>query len=262
MESHTVKKTILFITAYKDINRNSWRHFKRSNDEYFRNFKLLADNIDYKLIVYVEDNIKQSLIHNHKFKDNIIFYNLNDVDTFFKKYNDINTNIINSNEYKKYLSKKFTNVPERFCAEYNSITNSKINFITHSKKLHNDYDFYAWIDFGCCRNNINCINNNIKLHLLEKKIYFHVFDIPNVENKIDDYRMLTDAYEYFDGSQFIIHTSLVEPFEILLENKIKEWQRKNVTDDDQSLTLQVYYNNSDLFQLIKNNTWFSLYANL
>jgi hypothetical protein len=97
---------------------------------------------------------------------------------------------------------------------------------------------------------------------LEKKIYFHVFDIPNVENKIDDYRMLTDAYEYFDGSQFIIHTSLVEPFEILLENKIKEWQRKNVTDDDQSLTLQVYYNNSDLFQLIKNNTWFSLYANL
>ena len=65
---------IIFITAYKDIGRNTWSNFNRSNAEYFNNFILLCNNIKYTLLVYIENNIREQLLMEYSFNlDNIIF---------------------------------------------------------------------------------------------------------------------------------------------------------------------------------------------
>ena len=48
----------------------------------------------------------------------------------------------------------------------------------------------------------------------------------------------------------------------MYENKIQEWQEKYISDDDQNLVLQLYYDNSELFHIIYNNKWFSLFYSL
>ena len=79
------------------------------------------------------------------------------------------------------------------------------------------------------------------------------------KEKIDVNTMLWSYNIYLKGSQFIVHTSLVNIFEKLYENKLVEWSKFIVCDDDQTLVLQIYYDNRGLFQLIQDNEWFSLF---
>jgi hypothetical protein len=71
--------------------------------------------------------------------------------------------------------------------------------------------------------------------------------------------MLTSFDIYLTGGAYIIHTSLVSAFEELYDNKIKEWQEMCISDDDQNLVLQLYFDRPELFHLIQNNNWFSFY---
>ena len=49
---------ILFITSFKDIGRSNWTSHKRTNEEYFNYFLNITNNINYKLIVYLDEEIK------------------------------------------------------------------------------------------------------------------------------------------------------------------------------------------------------------
>ena len=70
---------IIFTTAFKDIQRSKWNDFQRTNANYYNDFYKLAENIHYKLIVYIETD-------EPKINDNIIFVKINEVDTFYDKY--------------------------------------------------------------------------------------------------------------------------------------------------------------------------------
>jgi hypothetical protein len=74
--------------------------------------------------------------------------------------------------------------------------------------------------------------------------------------------MLASDTVYFDGSAFIVHNELVNLFHDLWENKIIEFQENNVTDDDQNLVLQIFFDNPELFNIIHNKEWFKLYKSL
>lgn len=250
---------ILFVTAFKDINRSKYSHYTRTNDTYFYYFFNLVNNIKYKLVVYVENYIRDILLSKYEFKDNIIFMDLNKVDTFYKRYNEINKIIIASKFYQNKIPKSRKTNPEHCHAEYNSITNSKSNFLRDAKKNNSNYEFYAWVDFGCIRNS-SSMPPSIDFTLLPKQITFHCFQKPL--NKRHEYDILTTWDIYFDGSQIIIHTSLIEIFDSLCNEKLKKWCEIIVTDDDQSLVLQIYYDHPELFNLIINDRWYSLLSSL
>jgi hypothetical protein len=259
--SNNTNSDILFITAYKDINRKTWNNYNRTNDEYFKCFLALIEKIEYTLIVYVEDDILQNLItltSNIIDKPNIIFKNLKHVDTFFNKYVNEDKQIMSSDIYQNKIPNDRKINPEHIYSEYNFINHSKINFVRHSKQLYPNYLFYSWIDFGYIRDEIS-IPKNINVSTLPEKIIYHCINIPNLNERIDANTMLRVNDIYLTGSSYIIHNSLVEKFEELYELKIKEWQSKYITDDDQNLVLQLYYDNPDLFYLIQNYKWFSLY---
>ena len=62
------------------------------------------------------------------------------------------------------------------------------------------------------------------------------------------------------GSIFIIYTELVELYEKKYEEILNNWQKNYIVDDDQSVVLQLYFNNKELFYLIYNEKWFELFS--
>ena len=105
---------IIFVTAFKDINRTNWEHYNRSTELYIDYFYTLSDNIKYKLIVYLETDIKNIVVKNKTFNENIIFEDLNNVKTFLNKFIEKDNKIIESEIYKNKVPDYRKKSPEAF----------------------------------------------------------------------------------------------------------------------------------------------------
>ena len=253
--------SIIFTTSFKDINRSNWNIYERSNNMYYNHFYKLAENIPYKLIVYLEQNIMEEITKNKIFNDNIIFIDMNNVDTFYNKYTEKDKLIIESEDYKKKIPQHRKINPEHLYSEYNMINHSKICFVKHTKNIFPNYEYYAWIDFGTFNNDISNIPKNINFNLLKPVITYGLLEnLPNIS--IDPNYMLTSDKIYFQGSTFIVYNTYVNLFHDLWERKIIEFQENNITDDDQNLVLQIYFDNPELFNTIYTKEWFKLYKYL
>lgn len=252
------KNTIIFTTAFKDIGRKDWHIIPRSNERYIQDFLNLANNINYKLIVYVEDNM-YNILQTYNLKSNIILINSNSVNTFFDMYIENERHMITSHEYKRKIPKDREDAPEHWCAEYNMVNHSKINYLVNTKKLFPNYEYYSWIDFGCIRNTINDVPKDIDFNKLDEKICYMTLKTPT--HFIDANEILISHDVYFAGSQNVIHYNLVNITEYLWKTKLEEWKTRIICDEDQDLVLQLYFDNPDLFKLYPSNTWFSLFSN-
>ena len=249
---------ILFITAFKDIRRDLWGVVPRSKYDYIRDFIPLAETLTYNLVVYVEDDVYETLQAYH-FPSNIFLIKSKEVsNTFFDRYLESEREIMYSDQYKSKIPGDRKGAPEHLYPEYTLINHTKINYVVDAKKRYPTYEYYSWLDFGAARINIHDVPKNICFERLQPKRTYLVLNYPPQERvKEDD--MLKSHTIYFPGGQFIVHTSLVETFETLLENKLLEWREKWVCDDDQNLILQLYFDNPELFHLCQRNEWLSLF---
>lgn len=253
--------TIIFTTAFKDIKRCKWDYYQRTNDTYYEDFYKLAENIKYKLVVYLEPDIKQQIIKNKNFNDNIIFMDMNNVNTFYNKYLKKDKYIIESEKYNKKIPYHRINNPEHKYSEYNMINHSKINFIKNTKNIFSGYEYYAWIDFGNLNRDIENIPKNIDFDLLVPKITYNCLNY-HTYMRPDPNEMLSSDIIYFDGSSFIVHNTYVNLFHDLWEKKIIEFQEKYISDDDQNLVLQIYFDHPELFNNIYSHEFYKLYKSL
>lgn len=252
---------ILFVTAYKDIGRDKWLSIPRTTQSYCDAFYKYASRIKYNIIVFVDENIKKFLETNYKIASNIHFHDISMYNSFYNKYINVENQIINSNVYKKKIPLDRQGCPEHLYAEYNLINHSKINYVSHAKKLFKDYRYYSWIDFGLRLPEDSNIYNKINIAKIPPKIiYQHVssnlplhkmYVLPKKEDMTNPENMLSSSSIYFAGSIFIIHTDLVFEYEILYDLKLREFQSKNIVDDDQSVVLQIYLDNNEIFSMHK-----------
>jgi hypothetical protein len=252
-----MNRDIIFVTAFKDIDRKNWKNFRCSNDTYFNHFYRLAKNIKYLLIVYLEPYFINKM-KGIKFNNNIIFKNINEVDSFYNKYIELDNKIIDSDEYKSKIPPHRKNNPEHCQYGYNLINHSKICFVKHTKKYYPNYKFYSWIDFGTYNKSVENIPKRLNLNLISEKITYNCLNqIP--EKKIDPNIMLKSDMIYFTGGSFIVYFKYVDILYNLMINKIIELHKQNITDDDQNLVLQIYFDRPDLFDIKYSNDWFGLY---
>ncbi len=253
-----IRDTIIFTTAFKDIGRDKWHVIPRTNERYIQDFLNLANNIDYKLIVYVEQNM-YNIIQEYKLKSNIILINSSTVNTFFDQYIDNERQMINSKEYRAKIPSDREGAPEHWSAEYNMVNHSKINYLVNTKKLYPNYEYYSWLDFGCIRNTIDDVPKHIDFNKLDEKICYMTLKTPTITINAND--MLKSHDVYLAGSQNVIHHNLVNITEYLWKSKLDEWKQDIICDEDQGLILQLYFDNPQLFNLYPSNKWFSLFSN-
>ena len=132
------------------------------------------------------------------------------------------------------------------------------NFVKHTKKYYPNYKFYSWIDFGTYNKSVENIPKRLNLNLISEKITYNCLNqIP--EKKIDPNIMLKSDMIYFTGGSFIVYFKYVDILYNLMINKIIELHKQNITDDDQNLVLQIYFDRPDLFDIKYSNDWFGLY---
>ena len=73
--------------------------------------------------------------------------------------------------------------------------------------------------------------------------------------------MLSSFDIYLTGSMFIIDKNIIEDYESLYEKMLLRWYDNYICDDDQSLVLQLYFKHTDLFDVMQDNDWYSLFRN-
>ena len=252
--------SILFVTAYKDIRRHNWEITPRSVNTYIDSFNRLAQNINYRLVVFLDhndSNVINRIDKNIIEKNNVSIIDLNLVNTFYNKYIHIENQIINSQEYKDKIPSDRKGAPEHIYAEYDLVNHSKINYVTYCKNIYRSYKYYSWIDFGI--KDINNIPTNINFSKLTDKITYLSLKTPS--NHLSSNEMLKTHDIYIAGSQFIVHHDLVDKFEKIYEEQLIEWHEQNICDDDQNCVYQIYFKYTNLFELIFDNNWFTLFSN-
>jgi hypothetical protein len=249
---------ILFVTAYKDIDRRKWANYSRSTDDYLALFFRLADIIEYPMVVFLEADLLEKLAK-YRFKGGITFEPLEKVATFYSEFLSQDAEIMASAEYRAKVPECRRTHPEHLYSEYNLINHSKPCFLREAKKMHPEYAFYSWIDFGFVRN-VENIPKNLDLGKVprDKIIYQTIAAIPS--ERLDPVSMLASYDVYLTGCAFIVGSALVEIFEDLYRGKIVEMHSKGVTDDDQSFVLQLYYDRPEIFCVYYHPEWCKLYG--
>ena len=262
---------ILFVTAFKDLGRDAWTCYPRTNATYFKCFNDLAQNIPHTLLVFVEDAVRDELHRLYDFKPNVVFMRLEEVATFYNTRLDIESTIIASDEYRSKVRRDRLVLPEHCKAGYNLINHSKINFVAKARQLFPSCSFYSWIDFGFCNDgDVSRVNVKVDVRALPpRKIIYQLYNnVPSShpphrsDNRISPEEMLREDTIYFIGSSYIIPNDMVVEFESTYEKKIIELESRNIVDDDQNVMLQIYYDNPDIFWTFQSYAWFSFYKML
>ena len=264
---------ILFVSAFYDINRNDWEKYGRSVDNYFKSFFILAKFIKYDLVVFIENKYlklyanKLKSLKSKSSEGRLIIRNLDEIKNklFLKKYQKIESSIINSKIYKSYLSEKTKNKPEHIYYQYNLINHDKVNFVNIAKNEFEGYKFYSWIDFGFAKdrdnNDIERIPKNLNFDYIpnDKILYQSLTKKITYVNAIQN---LKSNDVHVQGTFWIVPNKLVEIYQEMYENELLNFHKKNIVDDDQNLVFQLIFKNPNKFILYYNKHFFSLYKNI
>ena len=248
--------SILFVSAFKDIGRGDWFLFNRTTDQYINWFLHVATKIEYPCIVFVEESVKIKL-NQHKLSPHVIILDMNSVSTFYTRFLEKETHIIKSKQFLEKIPFYRQVYPETQSAEYNLVNHSKINYVRHAKQLYPHYDFYSWIDFGMFRDSTMIPKNLSIKEFPPSKIIFQSVKSPS--QRISALDMLSSDDIYITGPSYVLPHSLVETYESLYEKKLLELHKQSIVDDDQSIVLQLFYDQPQLFHLYQDTTWFKLF---
>lgn len=250
-----IKNTeLMLVTAFKDLKREEWGVHKRSKEEYIQYFHLLVSSTEYPICLFIESSFE---VYLKEIPSHVYIHPIEEVDTFLQKYIHIEKKIIESDEYKKKIPEHRKIHPEHWNAEYNLLNHSKINFIQKASELYPHIPFFSWIDFGFVRH-LHHTPLGIDISLLPNdKIIRQLFQEPI--QRISPEEMLTKDDIYFTGSPFILHREIISKYRDIYEKKLLEFHQKRIVDDDQNVTLQIYFDHPQLFENVLCDTWFELY---
>jgi hypothetical protein len=253
------QKNTMFVTAFRDIGRGSWKHYQRPNSEYINYFLLMAENIKHPLIVYLEKPLLEDLEVRLVHKKNIIFKPIDSVKTFYDTHIEKERTIMNSGTYTSLVPERRRINPEHCVPEYTLMMHSKVNFLAAARAQYFcDYGYFAWIDFGHVRE-LGTIPGVINKNLLGDKIIYRISNLPPALRPTAKMMLASDKI-YLSGSSFVVPSELVLRFEELWSKKLDEFQTTGVCDDDQNLALQLYYDDPSMFQLCHVDVSFGLYS--
>lgn len=247
---------------FKNIGRDNWKSFSRTEQDYLDNFRNLVENIEYPLVVYVENYILKKIValESVKLRSNILLIDSSTIKTYLDTHLESEKQIMNSETYKQKIPKERKRCPEHIIPEYTLINHSKIQFLSHTQKIIPGYNHYAWIDFGWVLNGaLETLPKNIDLSKLGNKIILNNID-PLPKHNISAEDMLSIHKIYFAGGSFIVPAHLIETLQNAYTKKLEEWKMKGVADDDQNLFYQLWVDNKDMFEYVSGQgNWHALY---
>jgi len=255
--------SIIFTTAFKDINRANWSSYNRGNTEYIKNFLKMCLMFRHPLVVYVEDEIYKTIKSIPlKLSENIIFKDSKSVNTFYDRYVDREKEVMRDDKYRNKIPTDRRDNPEHLPLGYNAVMHNKVNFMSETVRQYPDYEHYGWIDFGYLKHFLTEKDLPLTLDyskLKSEQITFGVMESPPLDRKFTPDEMLTIHAIFFHGASFIVPKGLMFSYEKLYEEKVLELYDTYVSDDDQNIVYQIWVDHPEIFQYFKMSSWMKLY---
>ena len=249
---------ICFVTAFFDLNRDSWPLFKRTFNEYlssFGNFVNLFDdkNTQAELIAYIDDrHLDQvyELTKSHK-QITIIPMNQDFMHTNLPMWKTLEREreIMNSEKFRNMIPHRLI-YPEHTIPEYTLINHCKIDFVSCVINSNiTDAYYFSWVDFGYCSTKESIPDKLLDISKLNlEKVNYTLVNALTEYDK-DIIYTLKYAPERIGGFFFFGNRNVLKEYQSLYHKILELYQGNNIADDDQALALACYWTKPDLFHL-------------
>jgi hypothetical protein len=264
---------ICYVSAFLDIQRDTWKNFGRSFNTYLEHFSPLYEmfkasdmftqkDINKNILVLFLDE-KRLLEYQTRFPivdapRNIHVIPINE-DFMFKNsvlWSRIERErcVLESEKYKKEFQNRLS-YPENSNEKYTLINHAKIDFLCTASKIFKEYDNFCWVDFGYFQNKDRIPKSFLDITKFPKdKITYTLIDRLDENDKNVMYTM-HNAPERIGGFFFFGNRYAIHEYQKLY-HYIHEWfQNNDLVDDDQHLALRCYYNKPELFNLVYCGGW-------
>jgi hypothetical protein len=249
--------SVLFFTAFKDIGRSSWSTYKRTTEHYLSWFSNLIQ-LPINIICYCEKDMSDKISEQIGFTN---MYPYDEESTFFKKYNDREREVFDSESFKNLTGHRES--PECKNFGYNLVNHNKYSFLKRTKNNFPNYTHYAWIDFGYVRNKQTNIDYSYNFNSLGNKVLYSAFYTPHDREDTDPKTLCINPkninpYNIIQGSSFIVCKDEVDWLYTEYEKIMVEYYDLNLIDQDQAHILQLYKKFPEKFDLNITPNWFTL----
>jgi hypothetical protein len=233
------EKQVLFVTAFKNIRRDTWGPWGVPIEEYFARYEHLKKAVS--PLVCFSDEVEGAL----PFEAHNTFFTLIERDR----------ECMESETYKKHLNFRIEN-PEHCRPEYTSITHTKVNFIARAARMFPGYTHYIWIDFGYFRSADTIPDQWLLAPLLGKRIHFALFgELPFLASPKEICQSTSD---FIQGGLFTVPRELTDWIEIQYRRSLDTFYHAGFADDEQAIFLHIQARFPKIFEFHKINEWFGI----
>ncbi|MFQ7565496.1 WlaTC/HtrL family glycosyltransferase [Clostridium perfringens] len=246
---------ITIVTAFFNINRESWNKFERGADQYLNYFSKWA-KMKNKLIVFVEnEELAKKII---EVRNN---YNLGKrtIVNIIDDYKDIDRDLYNSikkvsqdNIHKEF--RLLPNNPEVWNYNYDYIMLLKMWCVKEAIKNGQANGMVAWVDFGynhggAVIDESSDFSFTWKYNFPEKINLFSVQDLD--DRPIFDIVRSMDTY--IMGTVIVGIDYLWNDFWLLMRESMMSLNKCGLMDDDQTVILMSYREKPEIFNIYKSS---------
>jgi len=241
-----IKMDVTLVTAFLDIGRENWDHWKRSSNAYLEAFKKYL-NFDYRMVIYIDDKYYDEI--KSICKDNIVIpinEKWMEENSWCWRQLEKEKNIMENPNYINLIKHRIT-CPETHNPKYTLINHAKIDFVVDAMK-YIDSNYVAWSDFGYFG-----VANSIPKNILD----IRKFDLERInlcsfklisEKDTDIIYTLQHAPEIMNGYFFFGPKKLLKEYQILYHSKLEEFQNAGFADDDQHLMIRCVIKKPEIFR--------------
>lgn len=247
---------LCYVTAFLDLQRDTWQHFKRNTDTYFQEFQPMLDMFvdhpdasNYDLVVFIDSK------HFHRLPKvlppNIIVKEIDEV--YLQTHSplwqrlDKEKSIMESETYRNIVRHRLHH-PEHHNPKYTMINHCKVDFLHLAMDMVPEATHFAWVDFGYCKLQENIPRNFLDLNKVDKtKVNYTLI---NPINPIQDREViytLQHAPEKVGGFFFCGSKESLLKYREMYHLVHLFLQEHNIVDDDQALALYAYLEKPDWF---------------
>ena len=258
-------KSILWVTAYKDIGRSDWAFTKRSFQQYIEAFRRI---VHLNPVCFADEpwatQIREQTGHTR-------ILPFHEADTFIPKHLGRQKEIIEDPEFRKRIPDILRYNPEFHYPEYGLINASKTCFIRRASELFPEYTHYSWIDFGYAKTPLETPPElTVESVIFEDKILissFRNFGFNSTgEAVMGPYgvssEQLNERFEWGDivncfehpphlvqGNHYVVPKLLTHWLEREMECSIEKYHALGLVRADESLFLPIIHEYRDKFHV-------------
>lgn len=259
---------VTIVTAFFDIGRSNWTendghpaYLQRTTEKYFKYFGYLAE-LENPLVIYTSSDYADIIKKIRNGRETYV------IEFDFKgKFQDCRKqvqSILDNKDFTDKINPDQLKNPEYWCSDYVLINNLKAYFLKRTildLAINNEY--FAWVDFGYCRN--KSVLNNLKewnFKLDKEKVHF--FTIKKCFNLTEKnvYHAILNNQPYIIGGVIVASKDKWIEFAELVYSIQKKLMDELIIDDDQGVYLSCLLNRPELFQLnyLGRNRWFDVFS--